>query len=566
MFDHLAEEATKVLEQTYGLKDVFSGWEVPKEASRGDRSTSVALRVARSVGRTPMEVAHSLADALRSSSFVARIEAVEPGYVNVWFTPAVLLNELSAALAACAPQAPRKEAPVVVDYSAPNIAKPLGIHHILSTVIGQSIVNLHKHLGYSTIADNHIGDWGTQFGKLAVGFERWGTKPLQEHTIDDLLALYVRFHEEAEKDPAFEDAGRLAFAQLEAGDSALRAFWEEVVSITMRSMEDLYRRLSVTFDVTLGESFYEERMASILEEGKKKGVFVEGEEGALIVLFPEESKLPPAIVVKKDGSTNYLTRDLATIRYRIDTWHPQAIYYVVDVAQSLYFQQLFATVEQLGWELPALEHVLFGRMRFADKKMSTRKGTILKLEEVLDEAVRRARELIESRGDAIQTDDPAELARMMGTGAVVYEILSQNRKMDIVFDWDKMLTFEGNSAPYLQYTHARARSVLRKAEMEKGEWSNAAMTSSFSEHERRVVLHLLQFPDVLSQAAAEHLPHTLAHFLYELCQIFNAFYNVDSILQAEPITRAFRLSLTAAVADVLRAGASILTLRLPDRM
>ena len=304
-------------------------------------------------------------------------------------------------------------------------------------------------------------------------------------------------------------------------------------------------------------------MAPIIEEGKKKGVFKEGKEGALIVEFPEETKMPPAIVLKGDGSTIYMTRDLATARYRIDTWHPKAILYIVDVAQQMYFRQLFGILSQLKWTLPVLEHTLYGRMSFSDRKMSTRKGNILKLDEVLNEAVSRATELIKERGEKIQTDDPAALAEMMGVGALVYGILSQNRKMDMVFDWNKMLSFEGNSAPYLQYTHARAKSVLRK-----GGEQDPAITSAveLSSAERRLTKLLLMFGQTLEDARKDHLPHRITNYLYEVCQAFNTFYNSDEILTAPLKARAYRLGLTGLTARVLKAGAEILTLRVPDRM
>ena len=273
--------------------------------------------------------------------------------------------------------------------------------------------------------------------------------------------------------------------------------------------------------------------------------------------------MPPAIVLKGDGSTIYMTRDLATARYRIDTWHPGAILYVVDVAQQMYFKQLFGILAQLKWDLPVLEHTLYGRMSFSDRKMSTRKGNILKLDEVLDEAVSRAESLIQERGDKIQTDDPKGLAEMMGVGALVYGILSQNRKMDMVFDWKKMLSFEGNSAPYLQYTHARAQSVLRKGEAKDPKLTTV---TSLSTAERRLTKLLLLFGQTLEEARKDHLPHKLTNYLYEVCQAFNTFYNSDEILTAPTKSRAFRLGMTSLTARILKTGAEILTLRVPDRM
>lgn len=510
-----------------------------------------------------MELANLLADALSNDESVEKVEAVNPGYVNVTLKAPILFASLDIVTDACEPKKANGEKPVVMDYSAPNIAKPLGIHHILSTVIGQSIANVYRHQGYEVISVNHIGDWGTQFGKLAVAYKKWGEKPVKDHSLDDLLALYVRFHEEVESHPELEKEAREAFSEIEKGNAELKSFWSEVVAITMRSIEELYQRLHISFDKTQGESFYEDKMKPILDEGVKKGVLKEGKEGALIVEFPEEAKMPPAIALKGDGSTIYLTRDLATARYRIDTWHPQSMLYVVDIAQQLYFRQLFETLSQLGWDLPHLEHVYFGRMRFADATMSTRKGNIMRLEHVLDEAVKRAEAVIAARGDKIMTDDTAALAEMMGTGAVVYGVLSQNRTLDMVFDWDKMLSFEGNSAPYLQYTHARARSVLRKAEVKD---LPHVTVSELTTHERTLVKLLLTFGAVLETARSEHLPHKLTNYLYEVCQSFNSFYNSDDILGASSELRSARLSLTSFTARVLKTGAELLTLRVPERM
>ncbi|OGJ59760.1 arginine--tRNA ligase [Candidatus Peribacteria bacterium RIFCSPHIGHO2_01_FULL_55_13] len=565
MFESLQSKAQEIIRAEYGIQNVNISWERPQQASFGDIATPVAMQLAKELKKNPKEIASTLAEKLQKDSSVEKAEVAGPGYVNVWLKPQALIDELKHTREACTAKVIKRGAPVVIDYSAPNIAKPLGIHHILSTVIGQVLGNLYRHSGTAVVGVNHVGDWGTQFGKLAVAYELWGMgKPMEKCTVEDLLALYVKFHEEAEKDASLEERGQVAFKRLEEGDQELRAFWEKVVAITLKELGVLYARLHVTFDHTHGESFYEEKMEPVIAEGKKKKVFLPGEKGALVVQYPEESGLPPAIVLKADGATIYMTRDLATVRYRLDTWKPQAVLYVVDVAQALYFRQLFAAVEQLGWNPPKLEHVQFGRMRFADKNMSTRKGNILRLEEVLDEAVKRAGELIESRGESIQSDDTVALAEMMGVGAVVYGILSQNRQSDLVFDWDRMLSFEGNSAPYLQYTHARARSVLRKADA--SDVALPAAVATLTEGERSLVGTLLRFPEVLEEALSGHLPHVLTHYLYQLCQAFNAFYNSEPILQAEKSQKSLRLALTSLTAAVLKCGAELLTLRVPDRM
>lgn len=564
MFRHLSTEAEQILNAAYGVTGSAVSWQRPQDVAHGDITTTVALQLAKKIGKNPKEIAQALAEKIALSPSVEKAEIAGAGYVNVWLKTPALMEALDAAgEAVLAKKANKKDAPVIIEYSQPNIAKPLGIHHIIGTVLGQSLVNLYRHSGANVIAWNYLGDWGTQFGKLAVAHEKWGSKKAAEYTLDDLLALYVQFHQELEKDASLEDQGREAFRKLEQGDKELRAFWSDVVTVTKASLKGLYEKLQVSFDLDLGESFYEDKMDVVLAEGKKKGVFTEGEGGSLIVDFGED--MPPYLVQKGDGATLYSTRDIAQMRYRIDEYHPQAILICTDIAQKLHFEQLEATCKKLGWDLPAFENVLFGRMRFADKSMSTRKGNILKLEHVLEEAVARAMEVIKERGDSIQTDDPEELAEMMGVGSLVYGILSQNRKMDMVFDWDKMLSFEGNSAPYLQYTHARAKSILRKSEEAVGTLV-VKDGHPLTKNERVLIGTLLQFPHVLEEAKGEHLPHKLANYLYQLAQDFNGFYNSEQILKAEGDVRALRLSLTSRVADVLKAGAALLTLRVPERM
>jgi arginyl-tRNA synthetase len=567
MYDVLTQTANKAVSDTFGLNEVEIEWKYTQDSTHGDITTPVSLRLAQELKKKPQDIANLLSEALEALKEVEKVEVAGPGYVNVWLTPDALLAELALTRETCTAKVTRKdEAPVIIEYSDPNIAKPMAIHHIMPTIIGQAISNLYRFDGYNVLSWNYLGDWGTQFGKLAVAFHKWGDgRSVKDYSIDELLALYVRFHEEAEKNTDLEEEGRETFKKLENGDEELRAFWADVVSITKESLTVLYERLQVSFDTDISESFYEDKMEPVLEEGIEKRVFTEGERGALIVEFEEEKKLPPYMVRKSDGATLYSTRDLAQMRYRIDTFHPQSILIVTDIAQQLYFQQLNATCNALSWKMPFFENVLFGRMRFADKKMSTRKGTVLKLEDVLSEAVRKADALISEHSDAIQTDDREDLAEMMGIGALSYGILSQNRRMDIVFDWEKVLSLDGNSAPYLQYTHARAQSVLRKGEVQ-GEAKLPSNIDKFTEKERSLLTTLLQFRMTLDEARTTHMPHLLANYLFSLCQEFNAFYNAEPILKADEPQKSLRLALTGVMSLVLRTGADLLTLRVPDRM
>ncbi len=561
----LSQAAADHLASAYGLVGVEVPWQPPSDAQFGDVCTPVALKLGKQLQKNPKEMAQSLAEALASHPDVEKADVAGPGYVNVTLTAPALLAGLTDTLASLQPKSAKKgAAPVIVEYSQPNIAKPLGIHHIIGTVVGQAVGNLYEHAGETVIRWNYLGDWGTQFGKLAVAYAKWGTKPPKDCTLDEMLELYVMFHRQAESYPELEDEGRAAFRKLEQGDRDMREFWRQVVAVTKQSLQSIYDRLSVRFDLDLGESFYEDKMTAVIEEGKKKGVFQEGEGGSLIAVFPEESKLPPYLIVKGDGATLYSTRDLAQMKYRMEEYAPKAVYILTDIAQKLHFEQLVATCGQLGWTLPTFENVLFGRMRFADGKMSTRKGTVLKLEHVLDEAVERARDVIKERGEAIQTDDPEVLAEMIGVGALVFGILSQNRKMELVFDWEKFLSFDGVSAPYLQYSYARAKSVLRKAGGDS--FPLPSQVPTLEAHDRALVAALRTFPEALAAATHERLPHTLAQYLIRLSQEFNAFYGAAPILTSEGPTRVLRLHLTSVTASVLETGARLLTLKLPERM
>jgi len=565
MYESLTTMAQSILKKHFNAPSFDIKWEHSREGGHGDLSTAVALQCAKDLQKNPTEIAKVLVEELKKEKDIENAEVAGAGYVNVWLSPVALIKQLNQTREACTAKVKGDEPPVIIDYCGPNIAKPLGIHHILPHVIGQALINIYKHNGDNVIGWSYPGDWGTQFGKLAVAFSRWGEgKKAGDCSIDELLTYYVQFHQEVEDDPSLEDEARDAFRRLEEGDKKMRKFWEDVVGVSREHLTQLYERLHIELDEETGESFYEDKMQPIIDEGLEKNVFTEGEGGALIVEFPEELNLPPYMVRKSDGSTLYSTRDLAMMRYRIDEYQPQAIYYVVDRAQSLHFDQLFEACRQLEWELPELEHTVFGRMSFRDKKMSTRTGTALKLEDVLDEAVKRADSVIEEHGDDIQTDDREELAEMMGIGALTYGVLSQNRKMDIVFDWDKFLSFDGNSAPYLQYTHARAKSVLRKADKEEVDVPEEV--ESLTDKERSLVNVLLQFERVLLEARDARMPHILTNYLFTLCQEYNAFYNAEPILKAEEPARTLRLCLTFLTASVLKAGAEILTIRVPDRM
>ncbi|NIA02200.1 MAG: arginine--tRNA ligase, partial [Nitrospirae bacterium] len=439
----------------------------------------------------------------------------------------------------------------------------LGVHHLLSTIIGQSLYNIYKFLGYNCIGLNYIGDWGTQFGKLTYAYKEWGDKKtIEKNPIDELLKLYVKFHEEAEKNPELEQKGRDEFKKLEEGDKENTKLWKWICKVSLEEVQKTYDNLGgIHFDLIQGESFFNDKMGAILEEGKKDKVFEKGEEGALIIKF-ENEKYPPYLVQKSDGASLYATRDLAQMKYREETWHPEKILLVIDVAQSLYLQQLFETTEMMGLTKAEPVHVVFGRMQFKDKKMSTRKGNIVLLDEVLKEAVEKAKKIVEEKNRDLKNKD--EVAHKVGIGAVKYTILSQNRTTNITFDWEKMLSLEGNSAPYLQYTYARAKSILRKTG--KIETQEEETTEKITEKTATLLRHLVKFKEYIVYTAQEYKPNILANYLHELAQKFNSFYNNVPVLRAPEKEREARLKIVEATSQVLKNGLTLLGVELTEEM
>ena len=577
--------------------------EQAKDSTHGDYATNAAMTLNKLLKQSPQEIAKKILDAFEKPAFLEKAEFAAPGFINFTIDNAWVAEELPKIISKKAPylkpEIGNKET-VLVEYSSPNIAKPLGVHHLLSTIIGQAMYNIYDFLGYKTVAINHIGDWGTQFGKLTVAYKLWGDKKkVEKDPIEELLQLYVKFHDIAEKDPAegekLEQQARDEFKKLENGDKENLKLWQWFVAMSLKDAQKTYDALGgIHFDKIQGESFYNDKMDEVLEEGKAKHVFEVGEEGSLIVKF-ENDKYPPFLVLKSDGATLYGTRDLAAVKYRLSTWNPQKIIYVVDTAQSLHFQQLFESAKKLGWisdENPdQLTHVSFGRMRFEDGSMSTRKGNIVRLNEVLMEAVERAKKIVAQKSMDIPEKKHNDLARIIGIGAVKYNILSQNRTTDIVFSWDKMLSLDGNSAPYLQYTCARANSILRKAATEKRtekkkggdkqftlfdaiatseQDSGTSSTSSslaLAPSETQLSHQLVKFPEIVSRAAEEYRPNIITNYLYETAKVFNTFYHEVPVLQAESESlRNHRLQLTEATKTILKEGLELIGIEVPEEM
>ncbi len=551
----------------------------PLSAEHGDYASNIALQLSKELNVSPIEVAKKLSSEIEKGDLIEKIDIAGPGFINFFISEKYLKNEIEKIILEKekygASHAGNNKN-IVIDFSQPNIAKPLGVHHLLSTIIGQSLYNIYKFLGFNCIGVNHIGDWGTQFGKLTCAYKKWGDKAaVEKDPINELLKLYVRFHDEAEKEPSLEDNAREEFKKLEDGDKENYSLWEWFCKVSLEEVQRTYDFLGgIHFDYIQGESFYNDKMEEILEKGKKEDVFVEGEEGSFIVKF-EDDKYPPYLVQKSDGATLYSTRDLAAINYREKTFNPEKILYVVDVAQSLHFQQLFETAEMLNLAKSELVHVVFGRMQFKDKKMSTRKGNIVLLDEVLKEADAKAKKIVEEKNRNLDDKEKDAVAHKIGIGAVKYIVLSQNRNTNITFDWEKMLSLEGNSAPYLQYSYARAKSILRQVQSAKieeeesvGDESKEEVSLQNNEKEKTnaLIRFLPKFKEQIITSAEEYRPNILSTYLHELAQKFNSFYNSVPVLKASTKDREERLKIVEAVSQILKNGLFLLGVEVVEEM
>jgi arginyl-tRNA synthetase len=544
--------------------------EHPEKKEFGDYSTNLAFLIAKELKKKPSEIANQIAKSVEKEKIFERVEVKEPGFINFFLSLDFLFEELKKILKEKENYGKSKSGEgktVIIDYSSPNIAKPFGIGHLRSTIIGQALYNIYKFLGYKVIGDNHLGDWGTQFGKLIFAIKKWGKKKVEDYSIEELEELYVKFHKEAEKNPQLEEEGRKWFKKLEERDKEARKIWKVLVKISLKEFERIYKILGVKFDFALGESFYEPMTKEVIEELKEKKIAKESQ-GALIIEFPK-NEFPLVILQKSDGTTTYFSRDLATIKYRLKRWNPDLIIYEVGADQKLHFQQLFKTVEILGWaKKTKFVHVAHGLYRTKTGKFSTRRGETVHLEDVLKEAIERAKEIIEksetSRG--LTEREKEKISKIVGIGAVKYNDLSQHPSKDIIFDWEKVLNLKGNSAPYLQYTFVRCQSVLRKAK--KLQIANCKLQiEKLKKEEIDILREIYKFPEVVQEAAEKFSPNLICNFVFDLAKKYNLFYDLYPILKAEDEeTKNFRLILTKAVAQIIKNSLSLFGIGVPKKM
>jgi arginyl-tRNA synthetase len=592
----LAEQLTHILEKL-DIHDIQPLIDYPSNPEFGDFSTNVAMMAAKKAGKNPRELAEELRREMGEGRW-EKVEIAGPGFINFWIKDSALLAEIESVKNSNTVVERKEKGKVIVEYSSPNIAKPFTVGHLRSTIIGDAVANLLEVTGWTVYRDNHVGDWGTQFGKQICAIKKWGNIEEIEKAdrpVKNLVELYIKFHEEAEKHPELEDEAREWFKKLEDGDKEAREIWQQCIDWSWKEFQEIYDELGVpsgkdaVFENNgrgYGESYFEDKMDGVIQELKVKHVLHEGKEGAQIVEYPESSKLPPLMILKKDGATLYATRDLATDKFRLEKYGKDVVIInEVGAEQSLYMQQIYMLEQMLGWvEKQQRVHIRHGLYRFKEGKMSTRKGNVIWLEEVLEEAKKRAwnlqkHETVLSETDAVTinkkegkaaqqhvlgADHRLKIATMVGIGAIKWNDLKRSPDQDVVFDWDEILTMQGNSGPYIQYTFARTQSVLKKGDgrREMGDGIN----SKLNKEERDLLRLLSRFSDIVHEAAMRYSPNILATYLFELAQAYNLFYQKHQILNAELEILQVRLLLTSVTGKILHQGLSLLGISAPENM
>jgi arginyl-tRNA synthetase len=537
------------------------------DESHGEYQCNAALAMGRLVKKSPREVAQAVLDNPVVPDGVERVEVAGPGFINFFLSSAALAHRLEMIQGdeRFGVPAVGNGRTVVIDYSSPNVAKPMHIGHIRSTVIGNALDRLHRFLGFRVIADNHLGDWGTQFGILIMGYRNFlNPQALADDPIAELERLYVKSYERSEQDEAWKNAARAELVKLQRGDAENRALWKRFVELSVEEFDRIYKRLGVSFDLARGESHYHDKLQGAIDQLTRLGIAKESE-GALVV-FLDEEKLPVCIVRKSDGAFNYATTDLATIQSRVEEFKPEAIVYVTDERQQLHFRQVFAIARKIGITTPLI-HVWFGLMRLPEGTFSTREGNVIKLERLLDEAESRALAIVQETSAQMEPLQQKEVARAVGLGAVKYADLSQNPQSLVTFTWDKALALEGNSAPYLQYACARIASVQDKYAERFPEKDPRSYPIGVADPiERKLASRLVRFPDVVIRAAEMFKPNVLADYLYDLAQVYSAFYQNVPFLKAEEGVRESRVRICDVTAKTLRCGLNLLGIETPTRI
>ena len=560
-------EAAKLIAKAADMEidEVLGMIEVPANKEMGDYAFP-CFKLAKKFRKAPNLIAADICGKLEGSDSFTKIECVA-AYINFFTDKSsyakTVIESVNNAGAKYGESSEGEGKTIVIDYSSPNIAKPFHVGHLRSTVIGNALYKIYTALGYKCVGVNHLGDWGTQFGKLISAYKRWGSKEaVEKDGISELMRIYVKFHDEAEKEPSLNDEARGWFVKMQEGDDEAISLWKWFYDLSIKEFERVYEKLGVKFDAYTGESFYNDKMDAVVEELKAKNLLVESN-GAMIVDL-EDAKMPPCLILRTDGGTLYATRDIAAALYRKKTYDFDKCIYVTAIDQNLHFAQWFKVIEKMGYDWSKdLVHVPFGLVSLEDGKLSTRKGKVVLMEDLLNEAVKKTTGIIDEKNPDLPNKE--EVAKQVGIGAVIFDDLYNGRIKDIVFSWDRMLNFDGETGPYVQYTHARACSVLKKAGYDK-KAENIDYSVLTDDAAADVCKTIALFNDKIKEAANRYEPSVIARYLVDVAQSFNKFYHDNIILADDENVKNARLALVDAVRTVIKSGLAILGIDAPEQM
>ena len=562
----IAEQIEKTV--CINQKELEDYLEVPKDKSNGDYAFP-CFRLAKELKKAPQVIANEIKEKIEIDKNVIDKIEIAGGYLNFYINKKLItkevLNEISEKKEYGKSEL-GKGKNVVIDYSAPNIAKPFHIGHLRSTVIGAALYNIYKYLGYNTIGINHLGDYGTQFGKLIEGYKLWGKEyDIEKDPINELTKIYIRINQACKEDENILNACRDNFKKLEDGDSYCVEIWEKFRNLSLKEFQKVYDLLGSKFDSWNGEAFYSDKMQEIKEILEKSGKLIESQ-GAKIIDLEEKGINTPCIIEKSNGSTTYATRDLAAIMYRARTYDFDKALYVTSYEQVLHFKQVFEVAKLLGLDekyTNGLKHVSFGMVLLPTGKMSTREGNIVKLEELLNEAIQRAEQVIEEKNPSL--DDKKDVAKKVGIGAVIFNDLANSRVKDEIFEWNQILNFQGETGPYIQYTYVRTKSVLEKAGYIPN-IEDVKIEQLLDEYSQNIIKLIYSFEDILIQVTKTEEPSILSRYLIDLAKAFSSFYNENKIIGENKEIQDARIYLTYSVGKVLKIGANLLGIEMPDKM
>lgn len=561
----IAKQISKTIE--IDAKELEGYIETPKDSKNGDYAFP-CFRLAKELRKAPPAIANEIKEKLELVEEIEKVE-VAGGYLNFFINKATLAEEVLGEISKTEQYGKSivgEGKNIVIDYSAPNIAKPFHIGHLRSTVIGGALYNIYKYLGYNVTGVNHLGDYGTQFGKLIEGYKMWGEEyDIENDPINELTKIYIRINEACKNDEQILENCRNNFKKLEDGDSYCVEIWKKFRELSLQEFQKVYDLLGSKFDSWNGESFYSDKMPEVIDLLQKTGKLVESQ-GAKIIDLEDKGINTPCIIEKSNGSTTYATRDLAAILYRARTYDFDKALYVTSYEQVLHFKQVFEVAKLLGLDekyTNGLEHVSFGMVLLPEGKMSTREGNIIKLEELLNEAISRAKEIIEQKNPDLENKE--EVAKKVGIGAVIFNDMSASRIKDEVFDWNTILNFQGETGPYIQYTYVRTKSVLEKAGcLPKIE--DVKIENLSDDYSMAILKLIYNFEDVLVQVTDKNEPSILARYLIDLAKAYSSFYNENKIIVDDKDVQDARVYLTYAVSQVLKQGANLLGIEMPEKM